>query len=160
MAKITKQEFENYHQEFLSAFSRIMCTSEFKSMGKEDQEKIEKIFGLLLNEIQSGNILALYGSCEEVEGKLNEDYSAIKRRVKEHIIARGYYNPASPLSLAEFRERMKKRGWKNFKELWENKEQIKKLLSEMNEENRNFIKSTFYLFEQIDEIVQDKEEKE
>ena len=117
MAKITKTEFENYNKQFLSIFARMMATSEFKNESKEEQEKLKNFFGLLLDRIQLGNIPALYGSCKMVEDVLNEDVSTIKRRTKEHIIARGYYNPASPLTLAEFRERTKKLGYENFRKL-------------------------------------------
>lgn len=117
MAKITKQEFENYGEDFFSIFVRAMGTSEFKDASKEEQEKVKKLLGLLLSQIKIGNIFALYVSCEMAEGVLNEDFSAIKRRAKEHIIARGYYNPVSPLTLTEYRERKKKRGWEKWDEL-------------------------------------------
>ncbi|MEG7979186.1 MAG: hypothetical protein NY202_04795 [Mollicutes bacterium UO1] len=113
MTKITKQEFENYSNQFLSTFVRLMNTSEFKSDSEDEQE----MFGLLLSQIKSGNIFALCISCEMVEFSLKEDFSAIKNRAKEHIVARGYYNPASPLTLSEFRARRKKLGCENFEEL-------------------------------------------
>ncbi|KLL03701.1 MAG: hypothetical protein MRERV_35c041 [Mycoplasmataceae bacterium RV_VA103A] len=160
MSKITKQEFENYNKQFLSIFARVMDTSEFKNESKEEQEKYKKFFGLLLGRIQLGNILALYSSCEMAKDVLNEDVSTIKRRVKEHIIARGYYNPAAPLTLAEFRERRKKLGYKNFRELWENKEQSYKLLSEMDREDRDFIIGNFNFVAGMNEIFpKEKDEK-
>ncbi|CAG8514517.1 7817_t:CDS:1 [Racocetra fulgida] len=117
MSKITKQEFENYNKQLFSIFARMMATSEFQNASKEEQERCEKFFGLLLDQIQSGNIFALCASCKMAEDVLNEDVSTIKRRAKEHIIARGYYNPASPLTLAEFRERKKKLGYEKFGKL-------------------------------------------
>ena len=71
MAKITKQEFKNYSEQFLSIFVRMMNTPEFQNESEEEKEK---------------------------------------SKVKEHIIARGYYTPSSPLSLIEYRERINKRG--------------------------------------------------
>src|SRR4051812_2708245 len=116
MAKITQQEFENYSESFLSIFVRLMKIPEFQNESEEEKEKGEKMFGLMLTEIEKGNILALWVSCLMAEDALKEDYSAIKSKSKEHIIARGYYNPTSPLTFAEFRERRNKQGWKNMNE--------------------------------------------
>lgn len=110
MSKITKQEFENYNKQFLPIFARMMKTPEFKSESEKGQEKITDLLGFSLNEIKSGNIAALYNACKLAKEVLKEDFSAIERRVKEHILARGYYNPTSPLTLAEFRERRNKMG--------------------------------------------------
>src|SRR4051794_6471671 len=108
MAKITSAEFKSYERKFFPLFVRLMDTPDFKSQNNEEQEKLRKLLGLTLNHIELGNICALWDALSVVEIGLGEDLSVIKSRVKEHIIARGNYNPDSPLTLAEFRERKDK----------------------------------------------------
>ncbi|MCE8164012.1 MAG: hypothetical protein I3274_07480 [Candidatus Moeniiplasma glomeromycotorum] len=141
MNKITSTEFETYHKKFRSFFLRMTEMPEFQKQSKEEQEKSYKFLGLLLNEIDSGNVVVLYSACEFVENILKEeDLSPIKNRAKEHIIARGYYNPLHPLNLTEYRERIAKIKGGKLMKLWENhQEYFYQLLLEMNQEDHDFI---------------------
>src|SRR3954466_13670357 len=98
MAKITKREFENYSKQFLTVFARLTKFSEFESLSEDKKEEERKILALILNGIERGNVFALNTACLMGESLLKEDFSTIKSKVKEHIIARGYYNPTSPLT--------------------------------------------------------------
>ncbi|RIA93348.1 hypothetical protein C1645_735632 [Glomus cerebriforme] len=109
MGKITTTEFESYGQKFFPLFVRLLERPDFKALDETERKQIESLLGFILSQIKLENVWMLFAASELVEKGLKEDLSAIKKRVKEHIVARGNYNPASPLSLAEFREIKKQR---------------------------------------------------
>jgi len=67
----------------------------------------------------------------DIDNLTYEEYlTNIKKRVKEHHIARGYYNPNNPLPLATFNQKVK-----NIKP---SQNKGDKLLAQMNEEDLSF----------------------
>ena len=161
MSKITPSEFENYGQKFHELSIRAMVDTEIAEESEEEKIKARKFFSLIVVEVKGGSVFALAAGCDFFEKLLKKDLSAIKKRVKEHIIARGNYNPASPLSLTEWRERKEEKGWKNFrKSIRKNNDYFHSLLMEMNEEDFQFIWNTFCFWESAEEIFPSGPEEE
>jgi hypothetical protein len=164
--KLTPLELEKWSKFYLDYFNGFMTSPAYTNSSVSEQEKAKKLASLIYSQIKLGNTLTILFFADnlintlkllpadadihnlrhpDIDNLTYEEYlTNIKKRVKEHHIARGYYNPNNPLSLATFNQKVK-----NIKP---SQNKGDKLLAQMNEEDLSLTWNFFNFVKLLKEI--------
>jgi hypothetical protein len=163
MAKITQVEFEKWSQELNQVCTELLKNPSTQFASKADEEDFIKIAGMANFFVKQGVLEAILLSVVNLDAaRLNSKIplsalgdltcaewgEKVGKRMKEHCIANGYYDPSVPPDLALLKERRNK-----VSKILRNEEEINKLLVFADSEDRKVINSRRSFFEQIDKII-------
>lgn len=183
MSKITDSEIKNWSNFFWEFTKKYIVSERFKnSYSSQEQEEVQSMLVISKLEAEKGNSVALFFLAKIVEEEFIElptelwielknklgldnfrtffDYTdQIKKRLAEHHIARGYYQPAHSLSLEEFKQKRDKVGWGKGGKFDQDETYRNKLLAEMSEEDRQFIWRTYSYTIKMEELFKGEEDR-
>ncbi|CFW93046.1 protein of unknown function [endosymbiont DhMRE of Dentiscutata heterogama] len=163
MSKITKQEFENWSQDFSKKMANFIVV--FSSQISEtEKEQLIETRALIQVAVEAGNTFAVASFLKMVEnwttGVQNKVYSDtggltlrqwldnLKNRLKEHAEVGGYYKPNQPMDLPSLKER-----WKKLFKLWKDDEQRVKVIPYLSDEDREFVVEVVFFVNKGKEII-------